>query len=288
MYAEGGKLIIDKGYFEFKKFWKAIRRHICDDRRLSSSTSASLRQARWTRTTAIPSSSTMAWSYYNGIISDLNDGVDKCDTLRMAEILKHLPLDFMNNDSIMKLVELAIGISNKFVFMDSTDAVKFINEDAGIEVDGVWYSNGSFRYDRYFSSTSSSTRERYDYSWEREGYSLGPQYSKESGYRYAPHTQSINPFAHFDKPSGGGGGRDREAGGRRQRGLGVGAGHEVTAELDPDMPPSALFQAGAEARRVHRGRIRRRNGPDSQILRSSSGTRWTTMKPWPAPNVAIG
>lgn len=248
MYAQDGVLHIDKGYFQFKTFWKAVRHHICDEPK------ALVIHFRIATSGKVDHDNCHPFLVHdglglahNGIISELNDGVEKCDTLRMASILSHLPPNFTENESIMKLVELAVGTGNKFVFMDNLGKVSFINQDAGIEVDGVWYSNGSFRYDRYYTSASSKGRDSDygGYSWERGIYSGGTYYGKEQGYRYSPHTESINRVitpsekATLDTAEGtlGSTATDAEVDVRVPR-------HSVLTDTNPDIPPSALFKQG--------------------------------------------
>ena len=246
MYAKDDRLYVDKGYFEFKKFWKAIRPHILDDPK------ALVIHFRIATSGKVDAENCHPFLIndglglvHNGIISDLNDGIDRCDTLRMAMILKHLPEDFIHNDSIMKLVELAVGNSNKFVFMNSKGEVKFINESTGIVVDGVWYSNGSFRYDRFYSSTYGRGDQ---YTWERGIYSTGASYSKESGYRYAPRNEYINRVIVSQSEATAEGTLvpekdDHGDGGVVERDVRV-PRHKMTDDWDRDYPPSAMFREG--------------------------------------------
>jgi predicted glutamine amidotransferase len=58
--------------------------------------------------------------------------------------LKGLPSNFVQNDSLMQLIEFSIGANNKFVFLDSYGDFYIINENAGNWHKGAWYSNKSY------------------------------------------------------------------------------------------------------------------------------------------------
>lgn len=64
--------------------------------------------------------------------------------------MKGLPVDFVNNNAIMQLLEYSIGDRNKFVFLDSSGQFHVLNERAGKWDNGIWYSNESYkRYPTY-------------------------------------------------------------------------------------------------------------------------------------------
>jgi hypothetical protein len=60
----------------------------------------------------------------------------------------------MKNEAITKLVEKAIGSSNKFVLLNNKGEYKIINEKAGVWENGVWYSNSTYSYQKYKPSTT--------------------------------------------------------------------------------------------------------------------------------------
>lgn len=173
MYAEDGKLIVEKGFFKFKEFWKAVRPHILTFNRELVLHFRIATSGKVDYDNCHPHFIHDGLAYvHNGIISELNDSKDVCDTIRFANILKELPLDFINSKGIMSMIEMAIG-HNKLVFMDANGVVKYINEELGVESKGVWYSNTGFRYARGFYA--SSYKDDYDYggTWERGTYSHG-------------------------------------------------------------------------------------------------------------------
>lgn len=84
---------------------------------------------------------------HNGILDiDVPKGSLKSDTrLFIEQYLSELPIDFMNNNQILKLIEDKIGKNNKFVFLNSKGDFKILNESAGYWIEGVWYSNTSYK-----------------------------------------------------------------------------------------------------------------------------------------------
>lgn len=165
MYAENGVLVVDKGFMKWKAFWKAIRPHLfTDDKelvvhfRIATSGKVDYENCH-------PHMIHDGLAYvHNGIIYDLNDDKDKCDTIRLAEILKALPEGFIQSEGIMSLITMAVG-SSKFVFMDNNGQVRIINEDLGIESDDIWYSNVTFRHSR-----SSSYKGGFESEWRWSPY----------------------------------------------------------------------------------------------------------------------
>lgn len=83
---------------------------------------------------------------HNGILNiDVPKDSKKSDTVLFIEqYLKDLPLDFMNNKAILKMIAELIGDSNKFCFLNSQGDYAIVNESKGHWINGVWYSNMSF------------------------------------------------------------------------------------------------------------------------------------------------
>lgn len=95
---------------------------------------------------------------HNGIISGVGTDKRKSDTqLFNDKILKKLPKDWERNDAIWSLIHGFIGMS-KLIFLNTDGEYMIVNEDKGEWVDGVWYSNSSYKVrTTYFSHTN-----RYD------------------------------------------------------------------------------------------------------------------------------
>ena len=91
---------------------------------------------------------------HNGVLKNITVPKDSkvSDTVLFVEgILRKLPEDFMFDEGIMNLIEVAIGGNNKFCFLHSSGEFAIANEDAGDWVNGVWFSNSSYEdaYSRY-------------------------------------------------------------------------------------------------------------------------------------------
>jgi hypothetical protein len=82
---------------------------------------------------------------HNGILSDFGSR-EKSDTIAfMEEILRGLPNDWWENDSIRNLIALYTK-SSFLAFLTKTGKVLRTNIDRWTEEDGIYYSNTSFRY----------------------------------------------------------------------------------------------------------------------------------------------
>lgn len=84
---------------------------------------------------------------HNGILNiPVPKESKKSDTVLFIEkYLKDLPSDFVYNSSIMQLIEDRIGSNNKFCFLNTNGDYFILNESAGYWVQGVWYSNTSYK-----------------------------------------------------------------------------------------------------------------------------------------------
>jgi hypothetical protein len=67
-------------------------------------------------------------------------------------VLQQLPMDFYENTGIQRLLEDAIGLSNKMVLMTNTGRVQIYNEPLGEWSDGIWYSNSGYKYKYVYTS----------------------------------------------------------------------------------------------------------------------------------------
>lgn len=198
MYAEGGTLHVEKGFFKFKPFWKAVRPHLFENDKdvvlhFRIATSGKVDEENCHPHLIHPN---LAY-VHNGIISDLNDDKNVCDTIRFANILKSLPPDFVTSPALLSLIEMAVG-SSRMVFMNGDGIVGFINHASGIESGGIWYSNGGFRGGRV---SSTSLARSYAYSG---GYYGGAEYRDawlEDGWavRRTPTGKVYTPIANEAK-----------------------------------------------------------------------------------------
>lgn len=80
---------------------------------------------------------------HNGIISltTAESSAEESDTaVYVRKFLDNMP-DFEEDKKFYKDVAAHIGYGNKFVIMDQNHRFQICNEDAGIWIDGIWFSN---------------------------------------------------------------------------------------------------------------------------------------------------
>jgi len=86
------------------------------------------------------------WMSHNGVLSTGNTAdTTKSDTWHyikdyLQPLLARDP-ELIHEPAFQTLIERHIGYSNKFGFMSSDGRSVIINRDAGLEHDGIWYSN---------------------------------------------------------------------------------------------------------------------------------------------------
>lgn len=96
---------------------------------------------------------------HNGVLS-IKTTEKKNDTRIFIDcILNKLPNDFPYIQAYKNLIQMAIG-SNKFLFLDRKGKCIIFNESLGIQEDGNWYSNSSYK----FKEVSDFWRDDYFYS----------------------------------------------------------------------------------------------------------------------------
>lgn len=162
-YPKDGEVVIEKGFFKFDDFLKRYRKveKKCNSNMLIHFriSTAGLIDKMNCHPHRINDKLVMI---HNGILHiDVPKNSKVSDTvLYCKRYLKQLPKGFTHNDVIMEFMAEHIGSYNKFCFLDSNGDYKIVNEDAGKWVDGVWYSNDSYkapayvnfgRYNKYWS-----------------------------------------------------------------------------------------------------------------------------------------
>lgn len=97
---------------------------------------------------------------HNGVISGYGDKDNKTDTQDFIEkVIGNISYKMWKNPSYRELVGKAIGYS-KLCILDKSGKYYIINEDRGQWVDGIWYSNDSYKdkeepvYAKYNKTTS--------------------------------------------------------------------------------------------------------------------------------------
>jgi predicted glutamine amidotransferase len=148
-YAKDGQLYIIKGIFNKENFIKAVRKaeEIAQGDMLIHCRigTSGLKDKNNCHPHIINNSLVMI---HNGILDiDVPKKNKVSDTVIFIEkYLKKLKKDFVKDESIMKLIEFAIGSNNKFAFLNNKGESFICNYKAGIVEGGIWYSNNSYSY----------------------------------------------------------------------------------------------------------------------------------------------
>ena len=145
MYAEDKKLVVKKGYFTFKEFYKEYKPH-GDKQALIHFRIKTHGPIDKDNCHPFLVNNSLGF-IHNGIISGYGSNI-KSDTIEFNEsILQKIVSKHGNNslfdDPMVELIENVIGYS-KLVFLDRHGNYKIMNETKGNWSDGVWYSNGSW------------------------------------------------------------------------------------------------------------------------------------------------
>ena len=87
---------------------------------------------------------------HNGVLHiDVPKDSKVSDTVLYCEnYLKKLPKNFEYSDVMLEYIAEHIGSTNKFCFVNAEGDYAICNESAGTWVDGVWYSNTTYKYPR--------------------------------------------------------------------------------------------------------------------------------------------
>lgn len=152
-YAKDGKLYIIKGIFDKNTFIKAVRKAekiAQGDMLIHCRISTSGKIDKSNCHPHIVNNSVVM--IHNGILDiDIPRDSEVSDTIIfIQEYLKDLPIDFIKNPSILKIIEKMIDSHNKFAFLNNKGESVICNKNAGVIKDGIWYSNNSFEpYGQY-------------------------------------------------------------------------------------------------------------------------------------------
>ena len=146
MYAEDKQLVVKKGYFTFKEFYKEYRPH--GDKQVLIHFRIKT-HGPIDKNNCHPFLVNSGLGFiHNGIISGYGSN-SKSDTIEFNEaILQKIVAKHGNNslfdDPMVELIENVIGYS-KLVFLDRHGNYTIMNEKKGNWNDGVWYSNMSWK-----------------------------------------------------------------------------------------------------------------------------------------------
>ena len=146
MYAEDKKLVVKKGYFTFKEFYKEYKPH-GDKQALIHFRIKTHGPIDKDNCHPFLVNNSLGF-IHNGIISGYGNN-KKSDTIEFNEaILQKIVAKHGNNslfdDPMVELIENVIGYS-KLVFLDRHGNYKIMNENKGSWDNGIWYSNSSYK-----------------------------------------------------------------------------------------------------------------------------------------------
>jgi len=179
MYVQDNKVVIDKGYMNFKDFYKRIKKlqkrfnsNLTDKAivmhfRIGTSGENDKKtthpfpisnNAEDLRKTYIKTDLGMA---HNGIISNYVYGEDLSDTQNFVKdfvsVFKSLNKKFFLNESVMKLIEKEAN--SKLCFLDSNENIYYLGDFK--EENGVKYSNNSYKENIYSYYYDTNTWKEY-------------------------------------------------------------------------------------------------------------------------------
>lgn len=101
---------------------------------------------------------------HNGIISGYGNKTDKSDTRDFIDkVIGNISWKMWKNPSFVQLVGEAIG-NSKFCILDIEGGYYIVNENKGEWVDGVWYSNSSYKPRTVYKTTIKKDYKK-DYSY---------------------------------------------------------------------------------------------------------------------------
>ena len=146
MYAEQGRLTINKGYFSFDEFWEAFQphanKHAAIHFRIKTHGAVDEVNCHPFRV-----NNTLGF-IHNGIISG-HGSKEHSDTYMFNEeiikpMMKRFGKNVIHDDTIRNLIEKYIGYS-KLVFLNNYGDYTIFNESSGHWHNGAWFSNSSYK-----------------------------------------------------------------------------------------------------------------------------------------------
>lgn len=173
------ELIIEKGFFGFRKIYRRFREvertypksKIVLHFRIATSGGISEATCHPFRVTP-----TIGFAH-NGILSKLGSGFISDTEEFNYTVLRRLNPDFLcNNEIVQALEKYACKSFSKFVFLDSDNYHLICNEAAGDWVDDVWFSNSGYKW-------STSYSKGYNNEWLDGRYSLYDEYNIPATYK---------------------------------------------------------------------------------------------------------
>lgn len=148
MYADKGKVIVEKGFMTYEAFRSAydtllptIRSDMAIHFRISTG-------GKIDTTNCHPHQVDDGLAFiHNGILfTPEKESLFSDTAIFCRDVLQQLPANFLHNAGQRWLIENAIGSSNKMVFLDGHGKATILHETHGEWDKGIWYSNTSYKW----------------------------------------------------------------------------------------------------------------------------------------------
>jgi hypothetical protein len=198
MFAEDKELKIQKGFFNFEKFYKAYKKHEAKKCVIHFRIKT---HGKVDETNCHPFYINNSMGFvHNGTITGFGNDTFS-DTIQFNEgILQKLVGKWGNlalfQDPIVDLIENRIGWS-KLIMLDRHGNHKIFNEEKGEWDNGVWYSNKSYQLAPKYPVQTSWTK----YDWGRYSkqltHSVSPEPIAQSVFKEGDQCQVIKPIKDF-------------------------------------------------------------------------------------------
>ncbi len=168
MYAENGKLIVEKGFMTYQSFLDAYTPH-AGKQMVMHFRIKTHGETNEVNTHPFKVTDSLAFAH-NGVIQGFGSK-DHSDTWHFnEEVIKPLQKNvksFLHIQPIQELIANRIGYS-KLVFMNNKGEITIINKEKGDESsDGVWFSNTGWREPRVYTAPKYPFRSEYQQEKEK-------------------------------------------------------------------------------------------------------------------------
>ena len=143
-YVDNGKIIIKK-FMEFEKFWEEYSKVQDNHTMLIHFRIATHGKVELSNCHPFKLNNKMA-IIHNGIISGYGSKTENLSDTKdfINKVIGNITYKIWKNPSFRELVGMGIG-NSKLVILDNEERYYIINENKGEWVDGVWFSNSSYK-----------------------------------------------------------------------------------------------------------------------------------------------
>lgn len=197
MYVQNGQVIIDKGYMDFKSFYKRLQKvehkignlknhaivmhfRIGTQGANDKATTHPFPISNKVEDLKATYFRTDVGMVHNGIISKFNYDKTISDTQLFIKdfvsVIKKLRVDFYKDKDVLGLLKNEIGYS-KLCFLDKDENIYYIGDK--VEDNGIIYSNDTYKPYEYKYNTRTKYSSAWDYDWNDYDYEWDYSYYKK-------------------------------------------------------------------------------------------------------------